>query len=140
MRRRQVLGAVAGAGSLTVGGTFPMAVGDGALNAKVSVVGAAISDRVEALTVRVINRTDRVIEPVAFVFATGRGPAAWDFDAGQPSIPPGQPGTMTISPPREAEALSLPPGTRAVVRIYDDGTDERTETAVVPGEVPEVVI
>jgi len=41
---------------------------------------------------------------------------------------------------RQVLGAVLPPDTRAVVRIYDDGTDERAETAVVPGKVPEVVV
>jgi|APHM01.1.fsa_nt_gi hypothetical protein len=139
MRRRTVMGSVVGVATGLLTATFPVALEDGRLDATVSVLSVSIADRVEAISVGIENNTDRPVTPVPFVHSQSRGPATWDFADGQPTIPAGRTGVVTLSPPRKDEALSLPVTEQCTVRVFELGTDNRARTTFVPADVPEAV-
>lgn len=140
--RREFLGLVASAGVATSGAMLPRAIEAATLDATVTVLDAWEDQTGEIGNLRVHVSNDRPSDgdPITVVgncWGVGRmTQVPWDVARGEwPVIQPGERDSIHFVAPGEEEVVRLQPDKRAMIRIYDKGTEERAHDSFIPSEV-----
>jgi hypothetical protein len=142
--RRGVLASVTTAGVGTLLATLPRATAATDLEASVEVVdaqlhrGGPVLD-VTGLTLDVTNHEDQPLTPVPSIWGADReAQVSWRPKGGNGdwlTVAPGETRRLEVGPPRPIPTVNLVPDEPAMVRLFDRGTERRTQTVFVPEQV-----
>jgi hypothetical protein len=133
MRRRAFLGAVGAVATSATLGTLGTAHAQGTLEATLSVIADATDETGDVGNLWVEIRNDRPgdgapIDPVIQCWAMERQTQlAWTLSPAAP-VEPGTERVIHASAPGERVTTRLPPGNRAMARLWDRGTDQSAHT------------
>jgi len=127
IRRRQALKMLGASAASVAIGTLPRAHADGSLDATVTVVEDSTdqTEQVGHIWVDLTNKrqaSGAAIDPVVQCWAMERQTQlSWRVWPSEP-VPPGTSRRLYLSAPGDRATSRLPPGNRALVRVWDRGT------------------